>query len=305
MPSETSRLQSSQNAGSSLKEQGPQEAPFERLSLRAKTRRFVEHRMFQGSIIALILINAVILGVETTPNLDPELVSFLAMCNVVIVAIFTVEIVLRLFAHGREFFKDGWSWFDLIIVIISLIPASQGTGILRVLRVLRVLRLMSSVPAMRNVVGALVRAVPGIGAIGGLLVMIMYVFAVACTMLFGPVLPAHFGDLGATSISLFRLLNGDGWGELVAPLQEQVPYAWPFMMLYGVISTFVILNLFIAVTCEALDRQKDEHRDPTPVEQQMMREIASLRETIESFAQQQEPARHEASHILAEENPKQ
>lgn len=250
-------------------------------TLRDRVRALVEDRRFQGVITTLIIINAVVLGIETYPSNIERFGQVLEAINAVVLAVFVVELVLRLWAHGWPFFKDGWNVFDFLIVVISLIPVSGGLQILRVLRVLRVLRLISSVPALRKVVGALISAVPGIAAIGGLLVLIMYVFIVACTMLFGTISPAAFGDLGRSTISLFRLLNGDGWGELVAPLATDAPYAWPFMMIYGLISTFIILNLFIAVTCEALESQKEESTVLSVKERALMDEVEGLRAAME------------------------
>lgn len=251
--------------------------------IRGRVLALVEHPRFHQCITTLIIINAVLLGLETYPSIMTEFGDLMHVVNAAILTVFVIEIVLRIIAHGARFFTDGWSIFDFLIVVVSLIPFSGGLQILRVLRVLRVLRLMSSVPSLRKVVGALVSAVPGIAAIGGLLVLIMYVFVVACTMLFGHISPAAFGDLGTSTVSLFRLLNGDGWGELVEPLAAQVPYAWPFMMIYGLISTFVILNLFIAVTCEALDSQKDEETELTIKERRLMDEIDALKRSIETI----------------------
>ena len=244
------------------------------LPFRTSVRALVEHRVFQSTIIAVIIVNAIAIGLQTYPSLTHN--EFLVGLDVVVLTIFTIEIILRLYAHGWQFFKGGWNWFDLIIVVVSYLPTGGALQVLRVLRVLRVMRLLSAIPSLRKVVNALVASIPGIASIGGLLVIIMYVFVVACTMLFGPY-SSNFADLGASTVSLFRLLVGDGWGALVEPLQEDLPWAWTFMMGYGVVSTFVILNLFIAVTTQALQEQQHEDPEPTAVEQRILDELAALR----------------------------
>lgn len=249
----------------------------ERTSLRARTRALVEHRIFQGVIIAVIILNAVLIGLQTYPTMTHS--PLLLAIDAIVLGIFTVEILLRLYAYGWRFFRGGWNWFDFLIVVISYLPTGGALQVLRVLRVLRVMRLLSAIPSLRKVVNALVASIPGIASIGGLLIIIMYVFVVACTMLFGQY-SKDFADLGISTVSLFKLLVGDGWSTLVEPLQEQLPWAWTFMMGYGVVSTFVILNLFIAVTTQAMQEQQHEDPAPTVVEQRILDELAALRERL-------------------------
>lgn len=139
--------------------------------MRTRAQALVEHRVFQATIITVIIVNAIAIGVQTYPSLthNPLLVAL----DTVVLGIFTVEILLRLYAYGWQFFKGGWNWFDLLIVISSYLPTGGALQVLRVLRVLRLLRLLSSVPSLRKVVNALITAIPGIASIGGLLVIIM------------------------------------------------------------------------------------------------------------------------------------
>ncbi len=236
----------------------------------------VDSRAFVGFIIGLIIANAVMIGLHTYPAIGQH--PAMEALDAIVLGVFTVEIALRIFAHRGAFFRDPWSWFDLLVVAVSYVPSGGALQILRVLRVLRVLRLLSAVPSLRKVVNALITAIPGIASIGALLVIIMYVFVVATTMLFGPVSPA-FGSLSESTVTLFRLLIGDGWA-VMDPIGDRLPYAWPFMMVYAVISTFVILNLFIAVTTEALQGQREAPTAPTPVEQRILDEIAALQTEV-------------------------
>lgn len=225
---------------------------------RARVRAIVDSSPFQWFIIGVILVNALILGLETSPRLVEESNGWLAALGWITVGIFVVELGLRIYAHGRAFFRDGWSLFDLFVVAIALIPTSTGFGILRVLRVLRVLRLLSAVRSMRRVVAALVATIPGMMSIGALLVMLVYITGVMSTQVFGKTDPEHFGNLPTSLLSLFQVMTGDDWAAVTRTVTDAHPWAWGFFILYILASTYIVLNLFIAVAVEALERQSDD-----------------------------------------------
>ncbi|MBT8436921.1 MAG: ion transporter, partial [Gammaproteobacteria bacterium] len=170
--------------------------------LRVAVRNWIEGPRVQNSIMFLIVINAIILGLETVPSAMDNYGTLLLTLDQLILAVFVIEIVLRIFAHRLEFFRDAWSLFDFIVVGIALVPASGPFAVLRALRVLRVLRLLTLVPSMRRVVGALLKSIPGLGSIALVLLLIYYVFAVIATKLFGAEFPQWFGSIGE---SLFTL----------------------------------------------------------------------------------------------------
>ena len=276
----------------------PASAASAPVALRARVRAVVESAPFTRTITTLIVVNAIMLGLETYPAVQERWGEVLHAANLVVIIVFTLELALKLWAYGLPFFRDGWNVFDLLVVVVSWMPVLPGAQVLRVLRVLRVMRLLSQVQSMRRVVNALLASIPGIASIGGLLVVIGYVFVVASTMLYGTARPQDFGDLGATTVSLFRLLNGDGWGEIVQPLSETQPSAWPFFMVYGVLTTFVVLNLFIAVTTEALNMQREEedeqleehieeHQDA--VGERILQELAAVRTELALLRAERQP----------------
>ncbi len=227
-------------------------------SLRTRLAAVIESRWFQRSIIALILVNAAVLGLETYPGIMRDYGEQLNVANTVIVGIFVVEIVLRIFVYRKEFFKDAWSLFDLFVVVVAVIPAGSEYAVLRILRLLRVLRLLSAVRSMRVVVGALATAIPGILSIGGLLVMVLYVFAVSSATLFTERAPEAFGDLWRSTASLFRIMVADGWSDIVTPLAQSEDWVYGYFIFFTIVTTFIVLNLFVAVTVDALNRKRDE-----------------------------------------------
>lgn len=220
---------------------------------RGQLRAFIEHRRVQQGIIALILINAVLLGLETSPAIMAAAGNVILAADRSILAIFVIEIALRLIVHGRRFWRDPWSIFDFAVVAIALIPASGPFAVLRALRVLRVLRLLTMVPSMRRVVGALLAAIPGLGSIAVVLLIIYYVFAVIATNLFAAAFPEWFGDLGRSLYTLFQIMTLESWSMGIArPVMEQYPYAWILFVLFILVATFTMLNLFIAIIVNAM-----------------------------------------------------
>lgn len=224
---------------------------------RERLRVRIEDRRIQRVIIALILINAVVLGLETSPVVMAAAGPALLALDKIILGIFVIELILRMTAYGWRFFRDPWSVFDFLVVAIALVPASEAFDVLRSLRVLRVLRLISAVPRMRRVVGALLGAIPGIGAIVALLGLVFYVAAVMATKLFGENFPEWFGTLGRSLYTLFQVMTLESWSMgIVRPVMEVHPYSWIFFVPFILIATFTVLNLFIAVVVNAM---QDEH----------------------------------------------
>mgnify|MGYP001592657813 CR=1 FL=1 len=260
----------------------------------ADTRRrlaaWIERPRVQNVLIALIVLNAAILGLETSAGIMARWGEILVAVDHAILAVFVVEIGMRIYANGLRFFRDPWSVFDFVVVGIALVPASEAFSVLRALRVLRVLRLVSMVPSMRRVVGGLLAALPGLGSVGAILCILFYVAAVVATKLFAKSFPELFGDLGATAFTLFQVMTLEGWsGDVARPVMEQYPYAWVFFILFILVSTFTMLNLFIAVIVNAI--QSESHQEASRVEANVVarvdadaaalaREIASLRTEI-------------------------
>jgi voltage-gated sodium channel len=226
--------------------------------LRARVRRFVESRPFQRTIIGLIVLNAIVLGLETSPAVWAQWGTQLSLADRAMLAVFVVELLLRLFAHRAAFFRDPWSVFDLVVVGIALLPASGPLAVLRALRVLRVLRLVSASKSMRGVVGALLGALPGMGSITALLALVLYVAAVMATKLFGAIAPEYFGSLGGSLFTLFQIMTMEGWADIAREVMVEAPLAWVFFLAFILVSTFTVLNLFIAVVVNAMQEQVAE-----------------------------------------------
>ena len=237
---------------------------FSNSSHRNWLRVWVESAPFRYSILVIIFLNAILLGLETVPSVMTEMGDTLHQVDKIILWIFIVELVLRIYAHGFRFFRDPWGVFDFVIVAIALAPASEQFSVLRALRILRALRLISGVPRMRRVVEALLSAVPGIGAVAALLVLVFYVFAVIATKLFGGEFPQWFGTIGESMFSLFQIMTLESWSMgIVRPVMEQFPYAWSFFVVFIIISSFTVLNLFIAIIVDSMQTLNADGQERT------------------------------------------
>ena len=254
--------------------------------IRTRLQAFIEHRSVQNAIIILILINALLLGLETSTTVMAQAGQFILALDQLILTLFVVEITLRIFVYGQSFWRDPWSLFDFSVVAIALVPASGPFAVLRALRVLRVLRLLTMVPSMRRVVGALLNAIPGLGSIGLMLMVFYYVFAVIATNIFGSDFPEWFGTLGNSFYTLFQIMTLESWSMgIVRPVMETFPYAWAFFVPFIMVATFTMLNLFIAIIVSAMQNYSEaEHQHTVEAIQQTQEHIETdLHEEVQSL----------------------
>lgn len=269
----------------------PAEPRIEPRTWRGRLRAFLDQRWFVNLVLVVILANALILGADTMVSGAAH--EILMRIDQVMLGFFVVELLLRIVAHGRKFFRDPWNLFDLAVVGIAVLPASSDAlSALRALRVLRVLRVITVVPSLRRVVDGLLRAVPGMGAVGALLVLVIYVAAVIATGLFGDSSEEYFGNLGISLFTLFQAMTGEAWPDIARAVMETHPWAWIFFVLYILVVSFAVLNLFIAVIVNGMeeiseeerkdDEQKDERLDNLAAQnREILVELRSLRAKLD------------------------
>jgi voltage-gated sodium channel len=244
----------------------------------------IEAPRVQHAIILLILVNAAILGLETSEHAMARWGPTLIALDRGILAVFVVEIAVRLVAHGRRFFRDPWSVFDFIVVGIALMPASGPFAVLRALRVLRVLRLITMVPSMRRVVGGLLSAIPGLASVFAIIGILFYVAAVISTKLFAQSFPEWFGTLGLSAYSLFQVMTLESWSMgIVRPVMEVYPYAWAFFIVFILVSTFTMLNLFIAVIVNAIQSEHELELKEKGADASVESQLGALREEVRAL----------------------
>jgi voltage-gated sodium channel len=274
--------------------------------LRDRVRAVVNAEWFRSAILAVIIFNAICLGLDTDAGIHANFGGLLDRIDLVVTAIFVVEIGLKLYAERWAFFRSGWNIFDFVIVGISLLTlffsdatAAGAISILRVLRIFRVFRLFGALPALRRVVDALFKSIPGISAIVAVLGLLFYVCSVMATQLFGERFPEQFGTLPTSLLSLFQLMTLDGWsGEIVRPVLGEFPWAWVFFIPFIFLASFAILNLFIAVIVEALQQEQTEKTQE--IKEELVEEIEETKEELhEEIGEVQERAADDRQEILS------
>ena len=254
-----------------------------------RLQRLVNGPRLESVITALIVVNALTLGLETIPAVAQTYGRMLWAIDHAILAVFVIEIAARIVANRLAFFRDPWSLFDFAVVGIALVPATESFSVLRALRVLRVLRLVSRVPSLKRVVGGLIAALPGMGSIILLLALLFYVFGVMATKLYGQDFPELFGTLGHSLFTLFTIMTLEGWVEdVVKPVSERFPSATFFFIPFIIGTTFTVLNLFIGIIVNAMQA---EHEKAEAARREVERD---------AFGVETEPLLSELKHLRAE-----
>lgn len=232
-----------------------------RLKLVAILKPLLRNTIFDRFITALILVNAVTLGMETSEAIMSRFGGLLGLIDHAILTVFVLELGARMIVFGTRFWKDPWSIFDFLVVSVTFLPASDNISVLRALRIIRALRLVSAVPSMRRVVNGLLAAIPGMTSIVVLLLLIFYVFSVMATNMFAGTLPERFGTLGDSLLTLFQVMSLDGWtSEVARPIMSVHPWSWVFFLVFILITSFTVLNLFIGIIVDGMQQQHEETR---------------------------------------------
>ncbi|WP_152655131.1 ion transporter [Oceanobacillus sp. CFH 90083] len=234
-----------------------------------KCAAIAENKTFTNIIIGLILLNAIIVGLETYPVINQRYTDYLYWADVVLLSIFTIEIIIRIIGSSSlvHFFKNPWNIFDFVIVTASILfVGSNYVIVLRIFRILRVLRAISIIPSLRKMVNALLLTIPSMGNIMILLAIFFYMYAVIGTMLFQSIAPDHFGSLHRTLLTLFQILTLDSWATgVMYPILEETRIALIYFLSFILIGAFVIVNLFVGVIVNNVEEANRENQ-PTPTD---------------------------------------
>ncbi|HEY8467343.1 MAG TPA: ion transporter [Solirubrobacterales bacterium] len=229
----------------------------------AHCKRIADSGLFQGFILLVIVLNAIALGVQTY-DISPGLNSALTTIDDVFLAIFTVEIAIRVVAFGRapwDFFRDGWNLFDFVVVGVAYVPfLRENITMLRVVRLLRVVRVLTVLPDLRILVRAMVRSIPPIVSLLVLTILIMYLYGMLGWILFGEEDPENWGNIGDALISTFTMLTLENWPALLEAGMEIHPWSWVFFVSYVLIASFLVINILIAIIINSMEEVHEAER---------------------------------------------
>ncbi len=226
-------------------------------------RRLIERTWMDRLIIAVILFNAVILGLTTSSWIMERAGTVVYTIDQMCLWFFVIELLAKIYAYRREFFiskgptsggrnPTGWNLFDFFIVGISIL-GSETFSVLRALRILQLFRSVSVSDQLRNTVESFVKVVPKMGSVFMLLGLVHYVGAVIATTLFAAEFPDWFGTLGRSAFSLFHIMTLDSWSMgIVRPVMEVYPFAWLFFVPFVIVAAYCVANLFIALIVDTM-----------------------------------------------------
>ncbi|MEX1114350.1 MAG: ion transporter [Akkermansiaceae bacterium] len=267
---------------------------------RVKIARRVEAPLVQRIIVALILVNAAVLGLETSPEMMARMGGALVAVDRFCLLVFLAELLIKLIAYRSRFWRSGWNIFDFLVVAVAIVPGAGPWAVLRSLRVLRVLRLLTVIPSLRKVVAAFLHSIPGLAGVVAVMSIFFYTAGVLATRLFGEQYPDWFGSLPASLYTLFQVMTLESWSMgIVRPVMETHPFAWAFFVPFIVIATFTILNLFIGIivsTMQELSGLPDANAavtEATELLERLEADIKSLRGIVEkqqSLVERRPPA---------------
>ena len=258
--------------------------------MRSFCARVVSAGWFEPFMIGCIIANGIIIGLETSKDIDGAYGQLLHLGNDIFLVTFIIEAALKITAVAprlKLYFGNGWNLFDFTVVVLSLVPSTGEFALVaRLIRVLRVLRLVSAVPQLRLIVATLVRSIPSMGHVILLMGVIFYIYGVTGYHLFHAHDADNWGTLGAALLTLFQIVTLEGWVDVMETAMEALPWAWVYFVTFVLIGTFVMLNLFIAVVINNLEASKVEQLKELkapPTHDELVRELERTRAALDAL----------------------
>ncbi|HEX2496893.1 MAG TPA: ion transporter [Gaiellaceae bacterium] len=227
-------------------------------------RRFVNSPAFTGAVVAVILLNAVVLGLHTYPGIDREYGDTLALINALCLAFFVVEMLLRIASYlprPWEFFREGWNVFDFVAVFLAFVPGLQNNStILRLARLARIVRVVHLLPDVRILINAVIRSLPPLASMAILTTLILFVYGMVGWQLFGEELPEQWGTIGAAMLTLFVMLTLENFPIYMYAGMEIHPWSWIFFVTFILTAAFIVINVFIGIVLNSMEEARELER---------------------------------------------
>jgi len=223
--------------------------------------RLVDSDRFAGTIAAVIVLNAIVLGLETYPTVVANYEDVLVLLNELCFAVFVVELVLRMASYGRnirDFFRSGWNVFDLVVIGAVFIPGvREQAQLLRLLRLARIVRLVRYLPDARILLLTVIKSIPSLFSMVVLTVLLLFVYGMIGWSLFGAALPETWGTIGRSMLTLFVLLTLENFPTYLEEAEAVSPYAVVFFISYVLLAAFVVFNLLIGIVIGSMERARE------------------------------------------------
>jgi len=224
--------------------------------------RLVDSDGFQIFIGSIIVLNAIVLGLQTYQQIELDFGPLLQGLNSFFYSIFVIELILRIASYGKRpwnFFRSGWNVFDFIVIGGALIPAIRDQAtIIRLLRLARIVRLMRFLPDARVLILTVTRATPAVLSMIVLTILILFIYGIIGWTLFGQELPEQWGDIGTAMLTLFVLLTLESFPEYLDAAQKVSNFATIYFVSYVLIAAFVIVNLLIGIVISSMEKAREQ-----------------------------------------------
>ena len=249
-------------------------------------------------MVLAILANAVVIGLETYDSIEDRHGDLLALLNDVFLGLFTLEIAVRIAAHGRRpqgFFRSGWNLFDFFVVGLAYLPwIRESVTLLRVIRLLRIARLISVVPGLRVVIVGLSRSIAPIGSVALLTFFLLYVYGMLGWLIYSDHDPEQFGNIGRSLLTLFQVLTLEGWNDVLDKEMQLSSWSWVYFVSFVLLATFVVLNVVIAIVVNSIEeahameaeQRRRERMAEDPAHAGLYTKIEALKQALDDLEQE-------------------
>lgn len=254
-------------------------------------RRIESSKLFQGVVIAIIILSALTIGAKTY-DMPPLIEQSLSVLDNAITLFFLIEILFRFSVCNdkKRFLLDGWNLFDTLVVIGSLIPLDNSEAVLlgRLLRVFRVLRLVSVVPELRFLINSLLKAIPRMGYIVLLMFIIFYIYAAMGSMFFAEVDEFLWGDVSIAMLTLFRVATFEDWTDVMYATMEHYPLSWIYYLTFIFLTAFVFLNMMIGAILEVMSEEQNAKQAQKAHDErdEIARQLQAVQEQLQILSKQ-------------------
>ena len=260
---------------------------MKRKTMRTTLNNFLQSSKFSNFIIIVVLVNSAVLGLQTSPSITEHFGYLLNILDKVCLYIFVLEAILKISSFRLNYFKDGWNWFDFLIVVFSLLadfPALSSLRVLRIIRVFRAFKLISGMKPLQTIVSVIGKSIPSISWTILLLLIIYYVFAIIGTTLFGEKFPAWFGSIGTSMYSLSQIMTLESWSMGISrPVMEVYPYAWAFFIPFILITSFVVLNVLVGIVVNSFGETTSSEPQSTTKEKDFLNEVEAIKQHLNNL----------------------
>lgn len=219
--------------------------------------RIADSNAFNTVIFGVIVLNAIVLGLETYDELERDVGGLLDALDSIFLSVFVVEIAIRIAAFGsrpHRFFRSGWNVFDFVVVGAAFLPGlRENATLLRLARLARILRVVRLLPDLRVLIVAIGRSIPGVASLAVIALLMIYVYGMIGWVVFAEHDPAGYGTIGEAMLTQFVLLSLEGLPDRVEMGLELSSWTVIYYVSYTLIAAFLLLNILIGVVINSLE----------------------------------------------------